>query len=146
MHQNHHAALKADAGSVQRMEQTKGTWWGCPVRSMLKDIGVSYFFRTWGGEGIYFHLEAEHILPRLQLVGVPHIVVAAVPHVHFVIGDVESMEPPPGFDFRSESALDVANVIELADHYDPRFRQWTEWPAWQRDNQPRVLLRKPRGD
>lgn len=78
---------------------------------------------------------------RASLVGKP---LAERFMAHFVIGDVESMEPPPGFDFRSESALDVANVIELVDYYDPRFRQWTEWPAWRRDNQPKVLLRKPR--
>jgi hypothetical protein len=148
-----HAALKTDPGSIRRIEQTKGRWWGCPVRSMLKDPGVSYFFRTWGGEGIYFHLEAAHILPRLRLVGVPYIVVAAVPHAHFplvgrplaerflahlVIGDVEGAEPPPGFDFRTESALDVANVIELVSYHDPRFEQWTQWHKWPADKQPKV--------
>jgi hypothetical protein len=120
---------------------------------MLKDTGVSYFFRTCGGEGLYFHLEAQRILPRLQLVGVPYIVVAAVPHAHFplvgkplaerfmahlVIGDVESVGPPPGFDFRTESALDVANIIELVDYYDPRLKQWTQWHKWPTDEQPKV--------
>jgi hypothetical protein len=156
-----HGALKGDPGSVRRIEKTKGAWWGCAVRSTLKDTGVSYFFRTWGGEGIYFHLTSQQILPRLRMVGVPYIVVAAVPHAYFpevgrpvaerfmaqlVIDDVESVEPPPGFDFRTQTALDAGNVIELVDYHDPRFKQWTHWHRWTADERPKVPPRsRPHG-
>jgi hypothetical protein len=42
------------------------------------------------------------------------------------------------FDFRTASALDVANVIELVDYYDPRCKQWTQWHKWPADDQPKV--------
>jgi hypothetical protein len=148
-----HASLKNDRGSIARIEQTKGRWWGCPVRSILKDRGVSPFFRTWGGEGVFFHLEAREILPRLRLVGMPYIVVAGVPHGHFplvakplaerfmaclLVDDLDNVEPPPDFDFRTENPLEPVNVIDLVDYRSPRFKEWTQWQSWPLDDQPKV--------
>jgi hypothetical protein len=148
-----HAALKADAGSVARIEQTKNAWYGCGTRSRLSDSGLSPFFRTWGGESIFFHLEARHILPRLQLIGLPYIVVGAMPRKNLafpgtllaerfierlIADEAEPVDWPGGFTFKAERALEAADIVELVDYYDPRLTKWTRLNEWGANERPRI--------
>jgi hypothetical protein len=148
-------ALKSDAALNRRIKSQKGRWCGVATTLTLRESGMSYFFRTWGGEALFKFCSDQRIAKRLRDVGVPYVIVCSVPVAELPCGkphaehllsrmifeDLPDIEPP-GFTVIVERALAPNDVLDMVGYHDARFQQWTQWHKWQADERPRVVAPK----
>lgn len=132
---------------TDRFGRRSGLVWFCPNRSSLKDYsGVSRFFCTWGGEALYWgHEDDARIAPVLRHLGLPCVIKCAVPYVQaqqhhdnfserllaqFVAGEIEYPEPPPRFDFYTETDIAPSNICQIIVAGSSDFASLTAYRSW----------------
>jgi hypothetical protein len=127
-------------------DNRKGMIWFVNSRSVLDDYsGLFRLFRNWGGESLYnSHERDPETGPLLKSLGVPCIVVAAIPIGKFQIfsdiGDkiiwsflkkhhVE-IDHSPELEGYMEEPVPPARIREVITHGDPRFELLTRSNSW----------------
>ena len=119
----------------------------CANRLTLRDCHAVYrFFRSWGGEALYWGHEEDaslgHVLGRI---GVPCIVVCAMPFtsikqgsyelsehflLHLVPDELGHTDPSSAVDIRTEETLRSSGILDIIEYSDPRFEELTTESSW----------------
>lgn len=119
-------------------------------RSMLRnDVnGIYRFFRSWGGEGVYWGHETDKIIaPTLRKLGTPCIIKCSIPVndiEHFssslaerffsnlIASDIENPEPSSVFEMYIKRNLDTSEIIEVIELQNPTFNELTDYNNWDK--------------
>ena len=119
----------------------------CANRSTLQDCDAVYrLFRSWGGEALYWgHEKDTYLAPVLGRIGVPCIVVCAIPFKrirqpyhefpeyflsHMVSEEFENTYLSSAVDIRTGENLCSSEILDIIGHSDSRFEELTTEASW----------------
>lgn len=119
-------------------------WFIFSRRTLADKSGVERFFRTWGGEAVYWNRESNGEGATLRLLGTPCIVVAAVPAsgirtfhdvgrrfvMHFLARRRVRVPDDPAWEGRVLQAIEGERVLRIIRLDEPEFQQLTKSRRW----------------
>ncbi|SFL90756.1 hypothetical protein [Pelosinus propionicus] len=110
--------------------------------------GIYRFFRSWGGEGVYWgHENDKNIALTLKKLGTPCILICSIPvndiehyssslaerfFSNLIASDIENPEPPSVFEMYIRRNLDASEIIEVVELQTPKFCELTDYNNWDK--------------